>query len=97
VAPNAPADVGVEAAGFPLPDQVNAFVKLADAFWPRARGKPDAAWQGALTFDAPIGVFLFNTAHCTHDFHTLSIFLTSLIGAGLKYMSRATGNPIARE
>jgi len=97
VAPHAPADVAVEAAGFPLPDQVNAFGKLADAFGPRARGKPDAAWQGALTFDAPIGVFLFNTAYCTHDFHTPFIFLTSLIGAGLRYKSRAMGNPIARE
>src|SRR5262249_39542471 len=97
VEPHAPADVGVKVTVFPLPDQVNAFVKLADAFGPRARGKPDAAWQGALTFDAPIGVFLFNTAYCTHDFHTPSIFLTSLIGAGLKYKSRAMGNPIARE
>jgi hypothetical protein len=97
VASHAPADVGVKVAVFPLPDQVNAFSKLADAFRPRARGKPDAAWQGALTFDAPIGAFLFNAAYCTHDFHMPSFFLTPLIGAGLKYKSRSVGNPIARE
>src|SRR5262245_38943293 len=97
VAPHAPADVGVEVAGFPLPNQVNAFGKLADAFRPRARGKPDAAWQGALTFDAPIGMFLFNTAYCTHDFHTPSLFLTSIIGAGFNYKSRSMGNLIERE
>jgi hypothetical protein len=61
-------------AVFPLPDQVNAFVKLADAFRPRTRGKPDAAWQGTLTFDAPIFAFLFNTAYCAHDIHTPSFF-----------------------
>src|SRR5262245_45333648 len=69
VAPHAPADVGVEVAVFPLPDQVNAFGKLADPFRPRARGKTDAAWQDALTFDAPISTLLFNTAYCAHDFH----------------------------
>jgi hypothetical protein len=69
VASHAPADVGIEAAGSPLPDQVNAFGKLAYAFRTGARGKPDAAWQGALTFDAPISEFLFNTAYRTNDFH----------------------------
>jgi len=69
VAPHAPADVGIEAAGSPLPDKVNAFGKLAYAFRPSARGKPYAAWQGALTFDAPISEFLFNTAYRTNDFH----------------------------
>src|SRR5262245_65607037 len=97
VEPHAPADVGVKVTVFPLPDQVNAFVKLADAFGPRARGKPDAAWQGALTFDAPIGVFLFNTAYRTYDFHTPSFVLTSFIGARLKYKSRSMGNPTTHE
>ena len=69
VASHAPADVGIEAAGSPLPDQVNAFGKLAYAFRPSARRKPYAAWQGALTFDAPISEFLFNTAYRTNDFH----------------------------
>jgi hypothetical protein len=81
-------------AVYPFPDQVNAIGELADAFRPRARGKPDAAWQGALTFDAPISALLFNTAHCAQDIHTPSFYLTSLIGAGLKYKSRSMANLI---
>jgi hypothetical protein len=58
-------------AGLPLPDQVNAFGKLTDAFRPRARGKPNTAWQGALTFDAPVGS-LVSAVHYTRSILVLA-------------------------